>query len=179
MGGNVFSLCNKAGELRNSHILPEFLYKKLYDEKHRTLIISKEKNKVIQKGIRERLLCRDCETQFSRYEKYAKEVILRIPSFSRDKSGKILYAENINYSLFKLFQLSILWRASIAKSPMFSQVSLGPHEDIIREMLQTENPGTRYDYGCAMSIVLYPKMIDGIIESPKKLKVEDILYTIL
>jgi len=77
-------LCKEDAKLCNSHILPEFFYLDLYEEKHRTLQITKENEKYIQKGIREYLLCQQCETKLSRYEKYAKELIHEIPNFSRD-----------------------------------------------------------------------------------------------
>ena len=51
-------LCNKERELRNSHIVPEFFYKEIYDEKHR-IFPRKEGRKYgqMQKGYREPLLC--------------------------------------------------------------------------------------------------------------------------
>lgn len=111
VGGNICRVCLKESKLRKSHILPEFLYEDLYDEKHRALVISQKKEKVFQKGLRELLLCQQCETKLSRYEKYAKEIIQKLPKFSRDASGRFLYSKGVDYSRFKLFQLSILWRA--------------------------------------------------------------------
>jgi hypothetical protein len=61
----ICKLCQLEKQLRRSHILPEFMYENLYDEKPRrfhTLNIdlddtSKSSKKIEQKGIREFLLC--------------------------------------------------------------------------------------------------------------------------
>ena len=57
-------LCLKEKPIQNSHIIPEFLYKPLYDNLHRFKSLStlpEIKIEYKQKGIREKLLCRDCE----------------------------------------------------------------------------------------------------------------------
>jgi hypothetical protein len=162
-------LCKKKAKLCNSHILPEFFYLDIYED-HRSLIISKEGEKVIQKGLREYLLCQQCETKLSRYEKYAKELIQKIPNFSRDENLGLLYSNDTDYPKFKLFQLSILWRASISSHVAFAQVNLGPHEEIIRRMLDEENPGRTTDYGCLMSTLLETELLKNVIQSPTRFK---------
>lgn len=168
VGGNICRLCLKESELRNSHILPEFLYENVYDEIHRTLVISNEKEKFVQKGIREKLLCQKCETKLSKYEKYAKELILEIPNFTRDDNLGLLYSESVDYTRLKLFQLSILWRASISSHIAFHQVKLGPHEHKIRSMLDEGNPGKVIDYGCLMSLTLETELLHKILQSPTR-----------
>ncbi len=58
-------LCGKTRKLRRSHILPEFLYRPLYDGKHRYFVVSAatDSNFSLQSGLTERLLCGDCEQQ--------------------------------------------------------------------------------------------------------------------
>lgn len=163
-------LCLKQSVLRNSHILPEFLYTDIYDENHRGVIVSNKKDKVFQKGVREYLLCQECETKFSRYEKYAKKVIENIPKFSHDTSKRLFCSDNINYAYFKLFQLSILWRASISTEEAFNQIQLGPHEEVIRNMLDNDEPGKASGYGCIMSIVPNTELLHQIILSPVRIK---------
>ena len=49
--------------LRNSHIIPEFMYKAIYDDKHRHYLLSSlsgDADSGIQKGFREPLLCEVC-----------------------------------------------------------------------------------------------------------------------
>lgn len=171
MGGNYCKLCKKEEKLCNSHILPEFFYLDLYEEhKHKIIQITKENEKFLQKGIREYLLCQQCETKLSKYEKYAKELIVEIPNFSRDNDLGILYSDNVDYHKFKLFQLSLLWRSGISTHKAFAQVNLGPHEEKIRLMLYTENPGQASDYGCLMSVILETELLHKVLQSPTRFK---------
>lgn len=67
------ALCLADRPLRESHIIPEFMYQALYDDIHRFHVLSKEpqeRNKLFQKGLREALLCDDCEQYMGRYERY-------------------------------------------------------------------------------------------------------------
>jgi uncharacterized protein YlaI len=68
------ALCQRVAELKNSHIIPEFLFGTLYDEKNRFHTFGKEGQPeagLEQKGYRERLLCAECEQRFSNYERVA------------------------------------------------------------------------------------------------------------
>lgn len=167
----ICRLCLKEEKLCNSHILPEFFYLDLYEEKHRTLQITKENEKFSQKGIREYLLCQESETKLSKYEKYAKELIQEFPNFSRDDDLGILFSNDVNYHKFKVFQLSILWRAGISSHDAFEQVDLGPkHEEKLRKLLEEENPGELTDYGCLVSIMFDTELLHKVIQSPTKFK---------
>jgi hypothetical protein len=178
VGGDICHLCLKKSELRNSHILPEFFYLGIYDDSHRTLEISHDSERVIQKGLREHLLCQECETKLSRYEGYAVKLIRDIPNFSRSPDGRFLFSENVNYFHFKLFQLSILWRASIAKNIAFAKVDLGPHEEIVRNMLVGGNPGNSSDYGCVMMTMLNTEVLDKVLVPPTPVKPKPFGHTV-
>jgi len=157
-GGKVIStcrLCLKESELRASHIIPEFMWKPVYDEKiHRIFSVdtsAPKKSKMIQKGIYEKMLCQNCETQLSKLEQYASQIMNhRIGQPTYDNKTRVLTFHNVDYVKFKLFQLSILWKSSVAKDSRFRNVKLGPHEEIIREMLVNNDPGKSHQYGCAM-----------------------------
>jgi len=165
MSGDVCKLCRKLAKLSYAHILPEFFFSSVYDDLHRTMLVSSsEKEKLIQKGVREYLLCQECETKLSRYEGYAVTVIKNIPAFEEDLSGSFIFSNNINY---KLFKLSILWRSSISSNQMFANVNLGRHEERIRVMLDHENPGKAIDYGCFILSIPNPQKIHRIIMPPK------------
>lgn len=149
-------LCRRENELRKSHIISEFMYKEIYEENiHRFSSLSpltqRGERLYEQKGIRELLLCQDCETQFSRYEDYVSKELKKIQN-SIDTNLPYVIVNNIDYKNFKLFQLSILWRASVSK--IFKSVSLGIHEEILREMLVNENPGNYFDYGCILESIV-------------------------
>src|SRR5438105_1743417 len=71
------ALCLRERPLPRSQIVPEFMHGQMYDDKHRFFGISNiesKTNKLFQKGLREELLCADCEQHIGRYESYASRV---------------------------------------------------------------------------------------------------------
>jgi len=136
-------------------------------------VSSDEKERLVQKGFREHLLCQECETQLSKYEGYTTRLIQNIDNFQKDLSGLFVYSNNVDYRQFKLFQLSILWRAGVSRHKMFSQVKLGSkHEERIRCMLVEENPGRFLDYGCFITMFPNAQKTDKIIWSPVELRLD-------
>lgn len=105
-----------------------------------------------QTGFRERLLCGECELQFSKYETYAaKNFFNKTVPPMRTSNDLVIVFQNIEYHRFKLFLLSLLWRVGIAKDDFFKCVKLGPHEEKLRLMLLAEDPGEPDEYGCMIS----------------------------
>jgi hypothetical protein len=153
-------LCNSEGELQKSHIIPEFVYQPIYAEhrahknKHRAYEVLREfshepKSRIIiQKGLSEKLLCRECENFLNeKYEKYFNQIWFRkniLPEALPKNS--VIELSGLDYNKFKLFHLSVLFRASVSSLPEFNQVSLGLHEEKIRQMILSERPDddTRY-----------------------------------
>ena len=72
-----------------------------------------------------------------------------------DSRGKVIHVSGLNYAKLRLFQLSILWRAGVSSLPDFSQVKLGPHEEVLRRMLLAKNAGVPSEYGCIMHLVTH------------------------
>ncbi|NOX36713.1 MAG: hypothetical protein GXO78_04170 [Calditrichaeota bacterium] len=169
-------LCGQEKKLRNSHIIPEFFYKPMYDEKHRFNVIPLSEGQKLhfkQKGLREKLLCEDCEVQLSVYEKYVRSVFYGGTGIYIT-NGNPLKIEGIDYKKFKLFQLSLLYRAAVSSLDFFQNVALGPHLIKIRNMLLNENPGNKLDYPCFMVMILMEgnKILDGLIYPPQMMRVD-------
>jgi hypothetical protein len=144
--------------LRKSHIIPEFLYAPLYDGKHRATGIhglGRRGSQYLQKGVADELLCDDCE-QFlnDNYEKPFKQYWIDQCPLPKSIGPKGVVVRNIDYSMFKLFHLSILFRASVAATPTFGHVALGPHEQILRKMVLNRDPGTDSDYSILAFVVV-------------------------
>ena len=151
-------LCNKESQLKKSHIIPEFLYSSMYDEKHRFHVLSSfkaTKNAKLQKGIREPLLCEECENKLSKYERYISLVFTGATPIKSTRDGGLIIVEGLDYKKFKLFALSVLWRASVSTLPFFTQVNLGPHEEVIRQMIHNEEPGEIEAYPFMLSPVVF------------------------
>lgn len=168
-------LCGHMEKLCNSHIIPEFVYDDIYDQDPRRFnMLSTEPskcNKFEQKGIREKLLCEKCEGKLSRYEDHARRVLFGGHEISIQKKPGMITIGKVDYCKFKLFLLSILWRAGVAKHDYFEQVKLGHHERILRQMIMDSDPGEPHQYGCFISPFLVEgKPLSGFMLNPEKIR---------
>jgi hypothetical protein len=171
----VCRLCFAEGELKHSHILPEFLYKPLYDGKHRMLALKAEKASkkpvdLLQKGLREFLLCLECENRLSRLETYASSQLSALPDTSRMPGGEVVRHSGVDYSRFKLFQVSLLWRVGVSKHPTFQEVDLGPHEPRLRQMILDQDPGEAWRYGCVLIRPSGTPATEGLLKPPTRIR---------
>ena len=168
-------LCGLDKKILKSHIIPEFMYKNMYEDNRFNCIstIPGKKNTLKQKGEWERLLCEECELQISKYERYASQLLNGGIEVKGENHPGFIKVNNINYKIFKLFQLSILWRASISTKAIFSEVKLGSHEEIIRKMLLSNNPGENHQYGCIMVATMHEnEHIDSLIIQPELKRID-------
>lgn len=146
------------------------MYRDLFDDKHRIFEAGINdgtiKTKITQSGIYEpNILCKKCENErLGKLERYATMLLYGgTPTIIRNEINihgmKSSLCKEIHYSSFRLFLLSIIWRASISKLPVFKNVNLGPHENSIREMILYEDPGDPKVYPCLMITYLNQKKI--------------------
>jgi hypothetical protein len=151
-------LCHNDTDLQNSHIIPEFFYKRMYDENHRFVLLSTDPQKreeYLQKGLREELLCRTCEQRLSAWEHYASRIFYGGEMVQTKITKDALYYKDVDYSKFRLFLLSLLWRMDVSKHKFFEKVDLGPHKEPIRQMLLAGDPGEEDQFPCAIVGVLF------------------------
>ncbi len=174
-------LCALEKGLRNSHIIPEFLYKPLYDDKHRAQRLFNTDDKPeykrlrpLQKGLREKLLCSDCEQLLNdRYEKYFKKRWFDEKALPRKLNDGVTWkVRNLDYHKFKLFHLSVLFRASVSSLPEYQQVTLGPHEENIRKIIfnNTSCSDREYVILCHAITKSNSEIQYGLITNPFKLR---------
>ena len=155
-------LCKRPAELSKSHILPKLAYTDIIDTtSHPRMVVVRDvaegriSDTSQQSGYWERMLCKKCENQFSKYETYASNHLLnanlQVPKIT---SERVVTLKVDDYRMLKLFLLSLLWRVGVAKGDFFRCVKLGPHQDRLREMLHAEDPGEPDDYGCLITPLL-------------------------
>lgn len=139
-----------------SHPLPDFLYKDLYDEKHR---LHKVKLPGISTGYYTQtgeydrhLLCADCDNNIlGRLDSYGNDSLIEGLVKYESETIKhemrsnalgldIQFWTGLNYERFKLFLLSLLWRSSISQREMFKGVELAEHEETLRSMVYSGFP---------------------------------------
>lgn len=158
---SICRLCNNDRELRLSHIIPEFLWKELYDDNHSFYGITGRGlrgHKILQKGLRERLFCDACEQLFNEsFEKpFKARWVDKFPLPTKWGVDDIFWI-NVDYPTFKLFHLSVLFRAHVSSLEDFGAVQLGSHAETIRKMLLDSDPGDSHKYPIFGYAILNPE----------------------
>jgi len=186
----ICKLCGLENNLVDSHIIPGFMYKYLFDQKHQIFLTSSKdfkngelKNKKRNTGVYDgEILCSTCDNEvIGQYETYASKIIygenisLKIApvvnAYHNGRGEQWSVCSNIDYKKFKLFLLSILWRASITKRDIFKEVNIGRHEEIIRKMIWEGNPGEETDYPIILMTTANDKnMRKDFIVQPRTVK---------
>jgi hypothetical protein len=160
--------------LVRSHIVPEFLYKPHYDEKHRALLFDKRDapSTMLQKGLRERLLCEGCEARLQVFEDYFARYWFNERALPTRVVGREVTLSGIDYTHFKLFILSIVWRASM--SDLVPEMSLGAHEERMRSMLIDVDPGPMDLYLIFAGVIVDEEgqPWDGAMLAPLRIRVK-------
>lgn len=190
----ICRLCNKERKLVESHIIPKFMYKGMKDENHSfsevTYNLETDQNKIRRKQKEDfdpNILCEDCDNRvLGGIEKYAEQSMYgenlnstfapRCKNYKNPVDGsEASICTNIDYRKFKLFLLSILWRASISTRPVFKDVSLGPkHEEIIRKMILEGHAPSENEYPIIMtSFMRTNHNLRNLIGQPVRVRMKD------
>lgn len=147
-------LCNISTDFGKSHIIPEsfFLHNRAGDEKP----VIASNSDIFHPKIRpigeydKKILCKGCEKVFNPWDDYGKRLLLDYFNNYHEirENNEILgyRIDSYDYKKLKLFLISILWRAGISGQSFFQKILLGPHENILREMICNNNPGKCDDY---------------------------------
>lgn len=172
-----------------SHIIPQFMYKGVFDEKNRIaeVKLSDLKSPIFRQSgfYSSNILCANCDNQKigTDLEDYAYTVFFQrqrsrypLPQIDVDFLDDGLRTEiwkGIDYKRFKLFLLSILWRSSISNLQNFKEVSLGKYEEKIRKMIFAGDAGSQ-DF-IPISILKFERVKDipwEGVHSPIRIKTE-------
>lgn len=169
-------LCNRNKKLIRSHIIPEGFYRTIYGENKNAIFssASREMVKKIQVGHREYLLCKECDNNtIGRYDKYAIDVIRDKKYIEEKDNNDSVIWENLDYNEFKLFHLSVLWRAHLAKK-LFTGVNLS--EKRFNEISQYLKAGKISDEDCYHIFGLYLLDLENDYENCNELITEGKKY---
>lgn len=170
----ICRLCERERDLAFSHIWPEWGYEGLYDGPdgpHRFLYLHGDATwlpSLPQKGLREYLLCASlpretrppdyvaCEDRVGVLENDARRLLWEPGGVTLPAQREDVTINNADYERFKLFQLSLLWRAHLASDPFFEQVDVGTrHGEYLRAMLHAQDPGEPHEYPCVVFTTVF------------------------
>lgn len=156
-----------------SHIIPEFLYEPLYDDKHRVMLVPEKVEETVevrQSGLKERLLCAECESHLSAHEEYTSRLINggKLTVKVIEKNQDVTVYAGVDYTKLRLFQLALLWKAAVSELPFFSVVKLGRHEEPLRQMVHDDVAGKPFEYGAVMNTLLQKDGLLDVIIPPSR-----------
>jgi len=146
-------------ELKNSHIIPEFCYKRVYTKKHKLKGFSPINGNDLdmeQKGYREYLLCGSCEEKLSKWENSFSWLMEDIINNDTRKIqitniNKFDIVSGFDYESIKRAILSIIWRLSLSSLDVFKEYTLGPYEEKLRKKLYSNQYIDPKDYPIVIS----------------------------
>jgi len=168
MRKGICKLCKEEKELcEKSHIIPNHSYSPLKDGNQGFLYIdgktineSAGKQRRFTGEFERGILCKDCESRISEFETYGANFVFNRSltniirrEFVNQHGLKFLETSGSGYDYvkFKLYLLTILWRAAISSRPFFSNVLLSvDDEENMRQMIINNNPGEIKDYPCIL-----------------------------
>jgi hypothetical protein len=148
------------------------MYEPLYDDKHRFFGISStpsKPNKLFQKGLRERLLCDECERRLSNYEDYARDVFFGNAITRPTQCPTGLRFAELKYKPLKLFFMSLLWRLSVTTLDYYKGMNLGRHQERLRQQLVSDDAADYLTYPCMITAVMIDnKHFPDVIVPPSR-----------
>lgn len=135
--------------------------------------------KTTQTGIYQSdLLCAECDNEIGRYDKYAYEVLAHEIDQQKLKSPfgrglEVYEIGKIRVGIFRMFLVSLVWRAGIARDPMFQLVKLGKYEDRLKQILLGDETKL-LDAISAVIVLFRPPKYPNIMWSPFRSKMDGI-----
>jgi hypothetical protein len=132
------------------------MYHGVRDSDNRMLLVdlkNNNKERPHYSGIFEKhILCGACENKLlGELDQYAYNFLFKDSKIKMNKKRtedglRMIEIENINYTKYKLFLLSIVWRSHISKHSFFKGFDIGAHSEALRKMILFNSPGPDTDY---------------------------------
>jgi hypothetical protein len=175
-------LCGQQKQLIKAHIIPKQFYRRIMGGTPNLLKFEVDdvvNQTTTQNGIHQNdILCSECDNQIGLYDKYGYEVLPRQIDEKKLKSpfghGLNIYEiGEIQIETFRLFLVSLVWRAGIARDPMFQLVKLGAYEDRLKQILLGDKTDL-LDTVTAVIVLFRPPKYPDIMWSPFCSKMEGI-----
>lgn len=172
----ICKFCSEDKELRKSHIIPEFFFRRYRPDDGTSLEQVSPRlhfKPRYRNGYYERLLCEACEALTAEWDNIGINFFQQFHRIDPKRYGDKAYFEinDFDYASLKLFFMSILWRASVSSLQFFSDVKLGPFEARLLEMLKNSDPGQPDDFGVVLfKYASSEDELEKIIISPTRYK---------
>lgn len=153
-------LCLRERRLIRAHITPVAFHRQMQgDIKQPPLVISNNSAvhpKRSPGGLYdENLLCNECEHErFEPWDRYAAECLIH--GIERDgrpfqpSENIALVFDSWDQLKLRMFAISLIWRAAVTDNPVFSSITMGPHEERARQCILQGDPGSPEDFSVVL-----------------------------
>ena len=154
---SICKLCKiNPADKNNSHIIPKFMCKRLFDNTHprHSLAIGKngKKQKLQDTPKENKIFCSNCELRIEKLETYFAKFFTEINNLGSARrqytieklnDHEILLCKDLNPNIFKLFIFSLIWRCSISNLLDFENFKMDPAiEEELRMFLNSNLKST-------------------------------------
>lgn len=169
--------------IKRSHIIPNFMYKGLFDEKHKIINVNLNNFSDVtyqQSGFKDPdILCAHCDNVvIGKLERYASNYIfgnkenMETEFFPGDSIHMpYIRFKNLDYTILKLFFLSILWKSHISKNRFFREIDLGKkYAEEIRKMILYHDAGPEDQFEVILILIEAGTRPTKSIIEPRQLK---------
>jgi hypothetical protein len=153
-------LCGRPEKLVKAHIIPEAFFRPLRQEGKPPLLVSGTQGQFPKRapiGIYdETILCEACEARFAQLDHYGVEILqIRLNELFRPVlhlGETVAYqAEGIDQKRLLRFLIATLWRASVSDHSYYKRVTLGPYEDLAKQVVLATDDGVPKIFGAVLS----------------------------
>jgi hypothetical protein len=123
------------------------------------------------------LLCDTCEQRIGRLERSFSQAWYHRGLIPKTAPPDFLDVHGLDYSQFKLFHLSLLWRAGVASTRPFGQVRLGPYEEPLRRSILDVNVPPAHEYPIYAFVLRDPNTHEvehAIVTPPSSRRIEGV-----
>ena len=154
----VCRLCRMDSELKLSHIIPRFMYRPMSRLAQETPMRFDPQERTNQTGhLKEYMLCEACERKFGNYERPASEFLCGLNEIGDGTAMRPICRTFLNYSILKLFFLSLLWRCAVCADCIVRRVDLGPRLGSLTTLLMGGNPGAENEFPIMLRLLAESK----------------------
>jgi hypothetical protein len=175
-------LCGLNEATCRAHIIPRKFYDRI--KRQGTPLIDFDiganiKRKTTQSGIWETgVLCPQCDGRIGDSDNYAYRVLPAVPLKERFKifpmDLRAYEVGMLNLDRFRSFLASLAWRSAHAEHPFFGNVSLGPYETRLKEILLGTATSDILQAVNALIILLKPPTYDFILWPPCRTRIDGV-----
>ncbi len=161
---SICDLCKNDEELQVSHIIPNTFFKRMKKHSNQSIQLDMQPESQVeytQESWSEKLLCRNCEQLINEFDSYVGAFTYnprRVNVTSNKTNKDFRLFSNVDYKKLRLFQLSLIYRASLAQGKAYQHISLSEtHMEQIRDSLLRKEPFSDQFLGCQMKLIWNPE----------------------